>query len=42
MPDAAGKANAKWYSHQLSTQELKDFIDTARNGKDNKRRLSAK
>jgi hypothetical protein len=25
-----------WYSHQLSAQELKQFIDEARNGKENK------
>ncbi|GHV38097.1 hypothetical protein AGMMS49546_07790 [Spirochaetia bacterium] len=27
----------KWYSHQLSLQELKQFIDEARNGKNNKK-----
>ncbi|GHV73121.1 hypothetical protein AGMMS49940_04230 [Spirochaetia bacterium] len=26
-----------WYSHQLSFQELKQFIDEARNGKENKK-----
>ncbi|MDR1931654.1 MAG: hypothetical protein LBQ57_02410 [Spirochaetales bacterium] len=34
--DNNGDDSEKWYDHQLSTEELKKFIEEARNGKENK------